>query len=206
MNVELNVICEKNYIKIEKRKLTFRRWRRKNYAVFSTIKIIILISVLSVAYFQSKPAGYISEKQDTSSVKSEYIEEIEVHGLRSPDIYSRESRLVEVITRQKIGSLPAENINSLLKYISGVDVRQRGAEGIQTDISLRGGTFDQVMVLLNGINITDSQTGHHNFNLPVSLQQVERIEVLKGPASRIYGPNAFSGAINIVTKSLFNIF
>jgi iron complex outermembrane receptor protein len=80
-----------------------------------------------------------------------------------------------------------------------VDVRERGPLGVQADLSLRGGSFDQVMILLNGINITDPQTGHHNLNLPVDINSIERIEIIEGPASRVHGPNAFSGAVNIVT-------
>jgi vitamin B12 transporter len=80
-----------------------------------------------------------------------------------------------------------------------VDVRQRGGLGVQSDISIRGSSFDQVLILLNGININDPQTGHHNLNLPVPLDAIERIEILEGPASRVYGLNAFSGAINFIT-------
>jgi iron complex outermembrane receptor protein len=71
---------------------------------------------------------------------------------------------------------------------------------VQADVSIRGGTFDQTLVLINGVKLNDPQTGHHTMNLPVDLDNIERIEVLKGPGARIYGQNAFSGAINIVTK------
>ncbi|HBX87582.1 MAG TPA: vitamin B12 receptor, partial [Marinilabiliaceae bacterium] len=83
----------------------------------------------------------------------------------------------------------------------GVDIRERGPLGMQADVSMRGGSFDQVMILLNGINISDPQTGHHGLNLPVDLESIERVEILRGPAARVYGPNAFDGAINFVTKS-----
>jgi iron complex outermembrane receptor protein len=111
-----------------------------------------------------------------------------------------------VIERKEIESSPVQNIQDILEYVAGVDVRQRGAEGVQADVSIRGGTFDQTLILLNGINITDSQTGHHNFNIPVSLNQIERIEILEGPAARVFGPNAFSGAINIVTRQIDSNF
>ena len=80
-----------------------------------------------------------------------------------------------------IASAPAETVNDLLKYALGVDVRQRGAMGMQTDISIRGGTYNQVAVLLDGINITDPQTGHNSFDFPVNLCDIERIEVLEDP-------------------------
>ncbi len=139
--------------------------------------------------------------QDTSEVKMEYdLDEIEVSAQRTPALYSQVARIISVIERKEIEAAPAQSVQDLLEYVAAIDVRQRGTEGVQADVSVRGGTFDQTLILLNGINITDPQTGHHNLNLPVSLAQIERIEILEGPAARVYGPNAFSGAINIVTR------
>lgn len=181
--------------------LTFRKWRRKNFSLFLTLKKTIAIGVLSIVYFLSTPIKTVAITRDTSEVKMEYdLDEIEVSAQRSPALYSQVARIVSVIEKQEIEAIPTQSIQDLLEYVASVDVRQRGPEGVQADISIRGGTFDQTLILLNGINITDPQTGHHNLNLPVPLSQVERIEILEGPAARVYGPNAFSGAINIVTK------
>ncbi len=180
--------------------LFFSKWRRKSYSVFQSMNRVVLISVLSINYFLSVPASAIEVVQDTTEVKMEYgLDEIEVSAQRSPALYSQVARIVSVIERKEIESSPAQSVQDLLEYVAGVDIRQRGAEGVQADVSIRGGTFDQILILLNGINITDPQTGHHNLNIPVSLSQIERIEILEGPASRVFGPNAFSGAINIVT-------
>ncbi len=181
--------------------LTFKKWGRKNYSLFLTLKRTVKISVLAVAYLVSAPAITVASEQDTTEVKMQYdLDEIEVSAQRSPALYSQVARIISVIESKEIEASPAQSVQELLEYVAGVDVRQRGAEGVQADVSIRGGTFDQTLILLNGINITDPQTGHHNLNLPISLNQVERIEVLEGPAARVYGPNAFSGAINIVTK------
>ncbi len=181
--------------------LTFKKWRRKSYSLFLVLKQTVKISVLSVAYFVSTPSISMACEQDTTEVKMQInLDEIEVSAQRSPALYSQVARIISVIGSKEIEAAPAQSIQELLEYVAGVDVRQRGAEGVQADISIRGGTFDQTLILLNGINITDPQTGHHNLNLPISLSQVERIEVLEGPAARVYGPNAFSGAINFVTK------
>jgi iron complex outermembrane receptor protein len=110
------------------------------------------------------------------------------------------ARIVTLLDSMSIASSPAETVNDLLKYALGVDVRQRGAMGMQTDISIRGGTFDQVAVLLDGINITDPQTGHNSFDFPVNICDIERIEVLEGPAARVYGTSSLLGAVNIVTR------
>jgi iron complex outermembrane receptor protein len=181
--------------------LFFSKWHRKSYSVFQSMNKVVLISVLSINYFYSVPAGAIEVVQDTTEIKMEYdLDEIEVSAQRSPALYSQVARIISVIERNEIESSPAQSIQDLLEFVAGVDVRQRGAEGVQADVSIRGGTFDQTLILLNGINITDPQTGHHNFNIPVSLNQIERIEILEGPAARVFGPNAFSGAINIVTR------
>ena len=111
------------------------------------------------------------------------------------------SRSIDVITKQEIQDLQVQNINEVLLQVGGIDLRRRGANGVQADISFRGSTFEQVLVLLNGIKITDPQTAHHVLNLPLDLEVVERIEVVKGPAGRIYGQGAFAGAVNIVTKN-----
>ncbi|MFZ4582562.1 MAG: TonB-dependent receptor [Paludibacter sp.] len=113
-------------------------------------------------------------------------------------------RLLTVIDRKTIEKMPLQSIDDLLESLSGVDIRNRGVGGTQSDISIRGGSFDQVLVLLNGVNITDPQTGHYNLDIPIELSDIARIELLQGSAARIYGPNAFSGAINIVTNGRTN--
>jgi len=115
--------------------------------------------------------------------------------------FNDNSRNIEILTKNQIQSLNVSNINELLQVIGGVDVRQRGVQGVQGDISIRGGTFEQTLILINGIKLIDPQTGHHMLNIPVSVNDIERIEVLKGPSSRVYGVNAFAGAVNIVTKT-----
>jgi iron complex outermembrane receptor protein len=181
--------------------VTFKKWGRKNFSLFGTLRKVVKISVLSVAYFVSVPVLSVAMEQDTSSVRMEYdLDEIEVSAARVPALYSQIARVLVVIESKEIEQSAAASVQDLLEYVASVDIRQRGAEGVQADISIRGGSFDQTLILLNGINITDPQTGHHNLNLPVSLSQIERIEILEGPAARVYGPNAFSGAVNIVTK------
>ncbi len=114
-------------------------------------------------------------------------------------LFSDLGRTIHVIDHKTIQLLPVQNIDELLELIPGVDIRNRGVGGTQSDISIRGGSFDQVLILLNGVNLTDPQTGHYNLNIPVELSDIVRVEVLQG--SSIYGSNAFSGAINIITES-----
>ena len=138
----------------------------------------------------------------TASAQSrhESIDSITVTATRVPVALHSTARIVTLLDSMTIASAPAETVNDLLKYALGVDVRQRGAMGMQTDISIRGGTYNQVAVLLDGINITDPQTGHNSFDFPVNLCDIERIEVLEGPAARVYGTSSLLGAVNIVTR------
>lgn len=128
-----------------------------------------------------------------------HLEEIVVSARRVAVDYSDALRSIQVITRSNIYESPADDIASLLAAIRSVDIRSRGTFGMQSDVSIRGGTFDQTLILLNGVNVSDPQTGHHNLNVPVDMQSIERIEVLRGPGARIFGPNAFNGAVNIIT-------
>ena len=127
------------------------------------------------------------------------LKEITVASSRTPMIFKETSRVITIITHKEIMQAPVSSINELLDYALGVDVRQRGANGVQADASIRGGSFEQTLILLNGVKINDPQTGHHNLDIPVDLSNVERIEILQGSGARIYGPNAFAGAINIIT-------
>lgn len=129
------------------------------------------------------------------------LPEVVISDNRMDIPFGIQSRSIQVIRKEEIRQAPANSVAELLQYVAGVDVRQRGVNGAQTDIGIRGGTFDQTLILLNGVKISDLQTGHHNMNLPVDWEAIERIEVLKGPAARIYGQNAFAGAINIVARA-----
>jgi vitamin B12 transporter len=129
------------------------------------------------------------------------LQPVEVSTVRPPDVYSETGRMLSIISREQIQTSTAHSLNDILRQYTGLDVRQRGSNGVQADISIRGGSFEQTLVLLNGIRMNDPQTGHHSMNIPVDLEMIERIEVLHGPAGRVYGAGAFAGAINIVTTA-----
>jgi len=87
-----------------------------------------------------------------------------------------------------------------LKELPGLDLQTRGPLGAQADISIRGSTYQQILILIDGTRVNDPQTAHHNMDLPVPVLAIEKIEVLKGQASSIYGSDAFGGVINIITR------
>ena len=182
---------------------TFKRWGRKSYSLFSVLKKPVRIGVLLAIYTTAIEQECLFAQTDTTKVSMEYnLDEVKVSAQRTPVAFSQVARIISVVNREEIEAAPVQSIQELLEYALSVDVRQRGVHGVQADISVRGGSFDQTLILLNGINISDPQTGHYSLDLPVSLKSIQRIEILEGPAARVFGPNAFSGAINIITNAM----
>lgn len=105
------------------------------------------------------------------------------------------------LEREELDSLPVQSVAEAIRYLPGVSLESRGAGGVTGDLSIRGSTFSQVLVLIDGVRLNDPQTAHHNLDLPLQLEDVERIEVLQGPACARYGADAVAGAINIVTRT-----
>ena len=128
------------------------------------------------------------------------MQEVSVLDNRLNTALSKENRNVYIVDKAQIDRLPAKTIQEVLQYASGIDLRQRGPFGSQADVSMDGGSFEQTLILLNGTKVIDHQTAHNALNLPIPLEAVERIEVIRGPAARIYGNNSLTGVINIVTR------
>jgi len=170
----------------------FKQWSRKQYSIMHSLKSIVQIAVLSVGYLLNSFTG--SAQTDTLK-----LEEIQVKAARNELKYTDAVRMLTVIDKDEISSMPANDIAGILSTAMNVDVRERGASGVQADFNMRGGSFEQALILINGMRVNDPQTGHFSLNLPVDAEDISRIEVLSGPAARIYGNNAFSGAINIIT-------
>lgn len=129
------------------------------------------------------------------------LKEIILSSSRLETPLTQNSKTVQIITADQIRQSGVTHLVDLLQQVAGVDIKRRGAGATQADLSIRGGTFDQTLLLIDGIKLDDAQTGHHTLNFLPPPQMVERIEIIKGPAARIYGQNAFTGAINIVTKT-----
>lgn len=194
MQVSLNFSFHDTFI--------FRRWSRKSYAIFRSLgqRVHIARLCLSVAAVFALPhLASSQEPQSPDSLAAVQMDEVVISAQRADVGFNETTRKVEVLEWEEIESLPVQSLDQLLDYAAGADIRSRGPLGIQSDISIRAGSFDQVMILLNGVNISDPQTGHHHLNIPVDISAIKRIEVLSGPGAHIFGPNAFSGAINIIT-------
>lgn len=114
---------------------------------------------------------------------------------------SATGRNILVIKGDQFSKLPVHSLDELLRYLPGIEVQMRGPMGAQSDIVLRGGTFQQVLVIIDGIRINDPNTGHFNSYIPVVPTEIEPIEILKGASSAIYGTEAVGRVINIITKT-----
>ena len=192
----------------QRKALRFRQFKRKGYALFACLGRVVIIGVLSVATLTSASAATdnsntTDETGDPQKIDKETtLDDVEVTGSCAPLALGQAVRMVTVLSREEIQAAPVQSINDILKMAMGVDVRQRGPIGAQTDVSIRGGTSEQITILLNGISICDPQTGHNAFDLPCDISDIERIEVLEGPAGRVYGTSSLVGAINIVTRDV----
>jgi len=195
----------------QRKALRFRQFTRKGYALFACLGRVVTIGVLSVATLRSAAVTttdtlsvvgttVVGDSVANSPDKEATLDDVEITGSRAPLALGQAARMVTVLSREEIQAAPVQSINDLLKMVAGVDVRQRGPMGAQTDIGIRGSTQEQITILLNGINICDPQTAHNAFDLPCDLSDIIRIEVLEGPASRVYGTSSLVGAINIVTN------
>lgn len=160
-------------------------------------RVAAILTILSTTCHAAVSAEY--ENPD-SFRKTLTLDSVSVTGSRVPSVLGKSARIVTLMDSTAISSLSVVSVNDVLKFVAGVDVRQRGDMGAQTDISMRGGTSDQIAIYLDGINICDPQTGHNAVDLPVDINDIERIEILSGPAGVAYGSSSLTGAINIVTR------
>ena len=147
--------------------IVFKRFGRKGYSLFTCLGREVIISTLSVATLTHASAESVSVRPvtaDTIAIKTDRemtLDEVNVMGSRAPMTRNQAARMVTVLERSDIQAAPVQSVNDLLKYAAGVDVRQRGPIGAQTDVSIRGGNYEQIAILLNGINICDPQSGHN---------------------------------------------
>lgn len=133
-------------------------------------------------------------------VKMDSLQEVIITSTRIDLPFKENSRTIDIISSEDIKNSATTNVADLLQQVAGVDIRRRGTAGSQADVYIRGGSFDQTLLLIDGIKMDDAQTGHHTMNAALPIEVIERIEIIKGPAARVFGQNAFTGAINIVTK------
>lgn len=195
---------------LKQKVVLFSRFCRKSYAVFRSMHRVVNIGHL---------ASYITDLQLKKSmsvlsltmllymvpVEAQTDDSIDVRILPTLNVIANVDSLqgspdaVAVITHFQLQGLAVTSVGDLLEQLPGIDLRTRGGQDVQSDLTLRGGTFDQVIVLLNGINLNDAQTGHHNLDIPIDLALVDRVEVIPASSLIHFGVTSLCGAINIVT-------
>lgn len=181
----------------------FKRFSGKAFGAFHSMHRVVNIGVLAgltlsaMALPKAEAQNTRTHKQQTSEQE---LEEVTVTASKIATPLAQIARQVTVISQREIASAPVRSLQDLLVYSAGVDVQQRGGHGVQADISIRGGSFDQNAVLLNGVNLSNAETGHLSYDIPINLSDIERIEIIHGASGLIYGSAAFTGGINIITK------
>jgi iron complex outermembrane receptor protein len=126
-------------------------------------------------------------------------ETIVVTGVYEPLAIDQVDRSVRVLP-VKEQQLLSNTWVDFLRLDPSLDLQQRAPDGVQSDLSIRGGTFGQTLLLIDGQRVNDAQSGHHNMDIPLPLEALSQIEVLRGSGSTLYGSDAIGGVVNIITK------
>ncbi len=178
----------------------FKRWNRRGYSAFASMHRQVKIGVLCVGMTIISLASATTYAATPDSLTIAKVVEIEDVGVTLSKENPTRSAMSQtpIFSRATQASAPLQTLESALRLSPSVDVRERSGKGVQTDLSIRGGSFDQTMVLLNGINFTDARTGHQTHSLPIDIEGIAGIELIDG----ISGVGAYAGAINIRTAPL----
>ncbi|MCW5978046.1 MAG: TonB-dependent receptor [Bryobacteraceae bacterium] len=129
-----------------------------------------------------------------------FRQQIVVTGTYEPVPLEEADRPVTVIDAEALRPL-TNTWADLLRLDASVDLRQRSPNGLQGDLSIRGATFGQTLVLLDGLRLNDVQSGHHNLDVPAPLEALKEVQTLKGSGSTLYGSDAVGGVVNFITRA-----
>ncbi|MBP3763190.1 MAG: TonB-dependent receptor [Bacteroidales bacterium] len=193
--------------------LRFRRFCRGGWAAFNSMHREVTIGRVAnyIADLQLRKSAAVAaccfvaavgspvQAQSDDGREARTLPEVEVALMDQPAALSVAAPAA-VLTSEDISGATVRTLSDLLAMLPGVDLRIRGVGDAQGDLSMRGGTFDQMLLLLNGINLTDAQTGHHTLDIPIDLSMVERVELLSPAQCLARGIVAFCGAVNIVVS------
>jgi len=181
----------------------FSRWLRRGYAVFASLHREVKIGVLSATMSILLPVTVLQARTAAiDSLATEREMQIESVGVTASKANPTRSTMSQttLYDRKTDAAAPLQSFEAALRLMPSVDIRERGGRSSQADIAVRGGSFDQTMVMLNGINFTDARTGHQNHGLPIDMEAVAGMELIDGVA----GAGAYAGAVNIRTQPLFD--
>ena len=178
----------------------WRRWNRKGWSAFASLNRSVSIGVLAVGMsilLLATPSALAQTSDTTAVLKTLRIREVGVTGSQTAPTRNAQSH-TPLFDRKAQAAAPVQTLESALRLTPSVDIRERGGRGTQADIYIRGGSSDQTMILLNGIDFTDARTGHQSHSLPVDLDCISSVELIDG----VPGVGAYAGAVNIRTAPL----
>ncbi|HUS08444.1 MAG TPA: TonB-dependent receptor, partial [Bryobacteraceae bacterium] len=133
-------------------------------------------------------------------VAAEEKQVLVVTGFYEPIPLQESDRAVRSVDADRLRLL-ANTFADLLHLDASLDLRQRSPNTLQGDLSIRGGSFGQTLILLNGLRLNDVQSGHHNLDVPVPMEAIGKVEILKGAGSTLYGSDAVGGVVNFLTRT-----
>ena len=177
-----------------KKAFHFKKWSRKGYAVFQSLGKVVHIGVILMTYNLLTQPVIAQEKQEIKdSQDADTLPEVEI-VTSEPGVFMGLSGVPQQSVR--VIENTVQDASELAEDFPGTDIRQRGIHGVQGDVSIRGGSPEQVGILLNGIPLNDVQTGHHNLNLPIPAISLTQIQRFTPGTSQQAGSGIYSGALN----------
>ncbi len=156
------------------------------------------VSLLLLAATAFIPSAFAQSPADTTRRS---LGEVTVYGTRLAQAQGQTGRHITVISGRSLDNFPVNSLDDLLRCLPALEVQSRGSFGAQADLSLRGSTFNQVLILLDGMRLNDPLSGHFAGYLPITPAEIEQLEIVRGPGAALYGPDAVGGFINIVSKT-----
>ena len=166
------------------------------------IKHLYILSLLLILCLSSNE--YTMAQVSPTETINRDLGSITVYGSRLATSALTEGKDIQILSKETIATFTASSLDELLHHISGVNVTTRNGFGAQADIGIRGSTFAQILVLVDGQRINDPLTGHFNSYLSLPIEQIHQIEVIKGPSSASFGADAVGGVIAITTSNYQN--
>jgi vitamin B12 transporter len=166
----------------------------------SPLRLFSLLSIAVLCTIVLPRAAGAGQQAATAGAPPQVTERVVVTATVAPAEASTIARTVIVVTGDDIERLGLRSVIDALRFVPGVDARARGPRDVQTDFSIRGATFGQNLILADGMRLNDSQSGHHNGEIPLPGVAIDRIEVVAGGSSAVHGADGLGGTINVITR------
>jgi outer membrane receptor protein involved in Fe transport len=160
--------------------------------------LALLLLCSSAVLSQQAPPSGTTAQPGTASAQPTAAQSISVMTTAEPLPLEESDRSVEVLAPREMPT-GTDSVVDVLRDDSSLNVQAREGEGVQADLSIRGTTFEQSLILVNGLRVNDPETGHLNLDIPVPLDAITRVDVLHGSGSTFYGSDAIGGAVNMLT-------